>query len=101
MLAVLAIPRKREAPMNHSTSSLILFSLLAFGLPVSLAKAQSARTFVSSFGNDANDCSRSTPCRTFQAAHDKTFDQGVITVLDPGGYGAVIISKSLSIVNDG
>src|SRR5262249_32480089 len=42
-----------------------------------------------------------TPCRTFQVAHDKTNDQGEITVLDPGGYGAVIITKSISIVNDG
>src|SRR5262249_30808094 len=40
-------------------------------------------------------------CRTFQAAHDKTFDQGEIAVLDPGGYGAVTITKSISIVNDG
>jgi len=52
-------------------------------------------------GNDANDCNRLTPCRTFQRAHDQTFDQGEITVLDPGGYGAVTITKSIAIVNDG
>src|SRR5262249_50807496 len=41
------------------------------------------------------------PCRTFQGAHDKTLANGEITVLDPGGYGAVTITKSISIVNDG
>src|SRR5262249_15668315 len=65
-------------------------------------QAQLARTFVSAAtGNDANDCNRLTPCRTFQVAHDKTFDQGEITVLDPGGYGAMTITKAISIVNDG
>jgi hypothetical protein len=81
-------------------------TLLAMGLVMALgvapAQAQLARTFVSAAsGNDGNDCNRATPCRTFQAAHDKTFDQGEITVLDPGGYGAVTITKSIAIVNDG
>jgi hypothetical protein len=66
------------------------------------AHAQLSRTFVSAAsGNDANNCDRPTPCRSFQGAHDKTNDQGEITVLDPGGYGAVTITKSISIVNDG
>jgi hypothetical protein len=66
------------------------------------AQAQLSRTFVSAAsGNDANNCDRPTPCRTFQGAHDKTNDQGEITVLDSGGYGAVTITKSISIVNDG
>jgi len=66
------------------------------------AQAQLARTFVSAaIGNDASDCSRLAPCRTFQRAHDTTFANGEITVLDPGGYGAVTIAKSISIINDG
>src|SRR5262249_7015403 len=65
------------------------------------AQAQLARTFVSSVGNDANDCNRTTPCRTFQRAHDTTLAAGEITVLDPGGYGGVTITKAISIVNDG
>src|SRR5262249_11198373 len=44
---------------------------------------------------------RPTPCRSFQGAHDKTNPDGEITVLDPGGYGTVTITKSISIVNDG
>src|SRR5262249_1700264 len=66
------------------------------------AQAQSSRTFVSAaIGNDSNDCSRPTPCRSFQGAHDKTNPDGEVTVLDPGGYGAVTITKSISILNDG
>jgi hypothetical protein len=60
-----------------------------------------ARSFVSAAtGSDANDCNRTTPCRTFQRAHDNTFDQGEVTVLDTGGYGAVTITKSISIVSE-
>src|SRR5262245_48885268 len=78
------------------------FALLALCLLFAApAQAQLARTFVSSLGNDANDCQRLTPCRTFQGAHDKTLANGEITVLDPGGYGAVTITKAISIINDG
>jgi hypothetical protein len=85
-----------------ASSVAILSTVLALGLLPAPAQAQLARTFVSAAGgNDANDCNRATPCRTFQVAHNKTFDQGEITVLDPGGYGAVTITKSISIVNDG
>src|SRR5262249_28211392 len=41
------------------------------------------------------------PCRTFQRAHDQTLSLGEVTVLDPGGYGAVAITKGISIINDG
>jgi hypothetical protein len=76
--------------------------LLCAGLAAAPANAQLSRTYVSAVtGNDANNCDRPTPCRSFQGAHDKTNDQGEIMVLDPGGYGAVTITKSISIVNDG
>src|SRR5215813_1691022 len=76
--------------------------LLGLGLPVSPAHAQQlARTFVSSLGDDVNNCNRLTPCRTFQRAHDQTLSSGEVTVLDPGGYGAVTITKNISIINDG
>src|SRR5262245_66570061 len=80
----------------------VIGTLVGICLPALPAQAQLARTFVSAAsGNDANDCSRATPCRTFQTAHDRTNDQGEITVLDPGGYGAVTITKAISIINDG
>src|SRR2546421_11205365 len=89
--------------MLRITPSLtILATLLALGLPLVPAQAQLSRTFVSAAsGNDANDCNRPTPCRTFQGAHDKTNSDGEITVLDPGGYGGLTITKGVSIVNDG
>src|SRR5262245_59825552 len=82
-------------------ASLFVATLLALSCHAVSAQAQLARTYVSSFGNDANDCNRLTPCRTFQRAHDTTLANGEITVLDPGGYGAVNITKTISIINDG
>jgi hypothetical protein len=45
------------------------------------------RTFVSGTGNDAHDCSRITPCRTFPVALTKTAAGGEIIALDSGGFG--------------
>jgi hypothetical protein len=56
---------------------------------------------VSGLGSDSNPCTRTQPCLTFQAAHDKTAPGGKIDVLDPGGYSAVTITKAISIINDG
>jgi hypothetical protein len=67
----------------------------------SLAEAQATRTWVSGVGDDANPCSRTAPCKTFAGAISKTAAHGEINVLDPGGYGAVTITKSISIVGDG
>jgi Right handed beta helix region len=83
-------------------ASLFIATLFALSLHVAPAQAQLSRTHVSAAsGNDANDCNRATPCRTFQGAHDKTNADGEITVLDPGGYGSLTITKPISIVNDG
>src|SRR5262245_50001375 len=80
----------------------VIAALIGLCLPALPVQAQFARTFVSAAGgDDGNDCSRATPCRTFQGAHDKTIDQGEIIVLGPGGYGSVLITKSISIINDG
>ncbi|HVT59258.1 MAG TPA: right-handed parallel beta-helix repeat-containing protein [Thermoanaerobaculia bacterium] len=61
------------------------------------AYAQATRTWVSGVGDDANPCSRTAPCKTFAGAYSKTAVGGEINVLDPGGFGAVTISKSLTI----
>src|ERR1700736_589784 len=87
--------------MLKITWSLFIATLLGVCLHVASAQAQYVRTCVSAAGNDANTCHCSQPCRTFQRAHDQTLDQGEMTVLDPGGYGPVTITKSISIVNDG
>ncbi len=65
------------------------------------ANAQATRTWVSGVGDDANPCSRTAPCKTFAGAISKTAVSGEINVLDPGGFGAVTITKAISIINDG
>jgi len=65
------------------------------------AHAQATRTWVSGVGDDANPCSRTAPCKTFAGAISKTATGGVIDVLDPGGYGAVTITKSITIDGGG
>lgn len=63
------------------------------------ANAQATRTWVSGVGDDANPCSRTAPCKTFAGAISKTATFGEINVLDPGGFGAVTITKSISITS--
>ena len=64
------------------------------------AHAQATRTWVSGVGDDANPCSRTAPCKTFAGAISKTAAGGEINVLDPGGFGAVTITKSITIRSD-
>ena len=52
-------------------------------------------------GDDVNPCSRTAPCKTFAGAISKTAADGAINVLDPGGYGAVTITKSITIDGGG
>jgi hypothetical protein len=52
---------------------------------------------VSGVGDDANPCSRTAPCKTFAGAISKTANGGEINCLDPGGFGGVTITKSLTI----
>src|SRR5258705_12987315 len=78
-------------------------TLLGAGLPllVSLpAAAQATRTWVSGVGDDVNPCSRTAPCKTFQGAISKTAAGGSINTLDPGGFGAVTITKAMTIKCD-
>jgi hypothetical protein len=74
----------------------LLLSLLTLGI-TTLANAQATRTWVSGVGDDANPCSRTAPCKTFAGAISKTASPGIINCLDPGGFGAVTITKSIMI----
>ena len=56
---------------------------------------------MSGVGDDANPCSRTAPCKTFAGAISKTAAGGVISVLDPGGFGAVTITKAITIESEG
>jgi hypothetical protein len=64
------------------------------------SQAQATRTWVSGVGDDANPCSRTAPCKTFAGAISKTATKGEINCIDPGGFGGVNISKSISIICD-
>jgi hypothetical protein len=79
-------------------ASFASFLLLA---AASSASAQASRTWVSGVGDDANPCSRTAPCKTFAGAISKTAAGGEIDALDPGGFGAVTITKSITISGAG
>jgi hypothetical protein len=75
-------------------------AVVALALPSS-AFGQATRTWVSGVGDDANPCSRTAPCKTFAGAISKTAAKGEINVIDPGGFGGVTITKSISIKAEG
>lgn len=77
-----------------------LVMLLTLGVSAS-TYAQATRTWVSGVGDDANPCSRTAPCKTFEGAISKTAAGGEIDVLDPGGFGAVTITKAITIDGSG
>src|SRR5687767_12037978 len=74
----------------------ILLITLVFAFAVG-AQAQATRTWVSGVGDDVNPCSRTAPCKTFAGAISKTAAGGEINAIDPGGFGAVTITKSITI----
>jgi hypothetical protein len=77
---------------------LLLFALVAATSAWSAAgHAQATRTWVSGVGDDANPCSRTSPCKTFAGAISKTASPGEIDCLDPGGFGALTITKAITI----
>jgi parallel beta helix pectate lyase-like protein len=78
-----------------------LLAFLVLLLASAAAQAQATRTWVSGVGDDANPCSRTAPCKTFAGAISKTAPSGEINVLDPGGFGGVTITKSITISSEG
>src|SRR5208282_2822050 len=68
---------------------------------MTLADAQATRTWISGVGDDANPCSRTAPCKTWAGAISKTAAAGEISALDPGGFGAVTITKAITLNGDG
>jgi hypothetical protein len=81
----------------------VTFAVLVLAVLVAApaAQAQATRTWVSGVGDDANPCSRTAPCKTFAGAISKTAAGGEISALDPGGFGAVTITKAITINGDG
>lgn len=82
--------------MKNNVINLLMFAAVVIAAPV-IANAQATRTWVSGVGDDVNPCSRTAPCKTFAGAISKTAVNGEINCLDPGGFGAVTITKSITI----
>ena len=88
--------------MSKFRFTLQTLAIATFILAVtSLAQAQASRTWVSGVGDDANPCSRTAPCKTWAGAISKTAACGEIDALDPGGFGAVTITKSITLDGTG
>ena len=84
--------------MNKFKFAFQAFALVGLFFAFSaIANAQATRTWVSGVGDDVNPCSRTAPCKTFAGAISKTATNGEISCLDPGGFGAVTITKSITI----
>ena len=79
----------------------VFYASLLIALISSAAQAQAIRTWVSGVGDDVNPCSRTAPCKTFAGAIPRTQAGGEINALDPGGYGILIIRKSITINGNG
>ncbi len=77
------------------------FMGVAFLFVSTFSFAQATRTWVSGVGDDINPGSRTAPCKTFAGAISKTATGGEINVMDPGGFGAVTITHSITIDGSG
>src|ERR1051325_11985475 len=96
--AITSTPYKGELIMNKVRFTLNVLAVVIFTLTVSsLANAQATRTWVSGVGDDVNPCSRTAPYKTFAGAISKTATGGIINCLDPGGFGAVTVTKAIMI----
>src|ERR1700730_6195176 len=87
--------------MRRSILFVLSVLVVCFGAMTTAAQAQATRTWVSGVGDDANPCSRTAPCKTFAGAISKTAECGEIDALDPAGYGAVTITKGITIDGGG
>jgi hypothetical protein len=100
LLAAVLLQQRETIEMSNTTKLLTVLGV-AFAASVGTAQAQASRTWVSGVGDDVNPCSRTAPCKTFAGAISKTAAAGEISVLDPGGFGAVTITKSMTLNGDG
>jgi len=84
--------------MSQTRITLRVLTFMVFTLALSaLTQAQATRTWVSGVGDDVNPCSRTAPCKTFAGAISKTAANGEINAIDPGGYGTLTVTKSITV----
>jgi hypothetical protein len=82
-------------------ASLLTLTVVVLVVALHASPARAQRVFVAATGSDGNPCTFATPCRSFQHAHDVAPANAEIDVLDPGGYGALTITKAISIQGHG
>jgi hypothetical protein len=87
--------------MSTKSLPLAALGLIAALFAASPAFAQATRTWVSGTGDDVNPCSRTSPCKTWAGAIAKTLAGGEIDALDPGGFGAITITKAITLDGGG
>jgi hypothetical protein len=78
---------------SRSAATILLIATVGFVAPV---EAQTV-TFISSLGDNANNCARTAPCRTLQRGINRTPDGGELQILDSGAYGSGVIKRSITI----
>ncbi|HEV2764949.1 MAG TPA: right-handed parallel beta-helix repeat-containing protein [Pyrinomonadaceae bacterium] len=79
------------------THALRLSLSLAFLFVCASAAHANYQTYVSVGGDDANNCTRPAPCRTFAGAIPNTVNRGEVVVLDSGEYGHFTVTGSIKI----
>jgi parallel beta-helix repeat protein len=84
--------------MPRRTCALVSIAFALFLFAATGAATTAQRTFVASYGNDANPCSIAAPCRGFTRAIKQSSASGEVIVLDSAGYGVVTITKAVSII---
>ncbi|MFL6237477.1 MAG: hypothetical protein ACJ76N_30430 [Thermoanaerobaculia bacterium] len=89
---------RSSSSLSVSALAATLLLFLASGKP---AHGQLTRTWVSVNGNNVNDCSRATPCRTLSGALAKTSAGGEIDILDSGDFGSATLNKTISVIAPG
>ena len=81
---------------------LCLVVLAAFGIVLATAAEAQIARFISTTGNDGNECTFALPCRTLQRGINRVTAGGEVQILDSGTYGEVInITKSVNVTADG
>ena len=85
--------------MRKALPLALLATALACALFTAPAHAQRARTFVASYGNDANPCTFGSPCKTFQQAVNVVAAGGEVTAIDSAGFGPIAISQAITITS--
>jgi hypothetical protein len=83
--------------MRHLELRLPALALAALAMSQVALATGNNRSWVSTAGADNNACNLAFPCKTLQAALNATNGGGEVDVLNPGEYGPVNITRSVTI----